>query len=141
MDGNLWAGNQIIKSDPRRQNQNRKLFQNFLLKNTHLSVVNTLPICEGNITRIRHTREYKEESILDFFFIVCNQILPLVTRMVVYVKGELSVTRYRGKVVKSDHRMLKLEVNLEFHKEKKHMRVEVFNVRNVKCQKVLSENT
>ena len=30
MDGNLWAGKQIIKSDPRRQNLNGKLFQNFL---------------------------------------------------------------------------------------------------------------
>ena len=109
-------------------------------KNIHLNVVNALPICEGNITCIRHTREHKEESILDFF-IVCNQILPLVTRMVVDVKGELSMTRYSGKVIKSDHRMLKLEVNLEFHKEKKHERIEVFNVRNVKCQKVFSEYT
>ena len=37
--------------------------------------------------------------------------------------------------------MLKLEVNLEFQKGKKHERVEVFNVINVKCQKVFLEYT
>ena len=134
----MWAGDKIIKGDPRRQNSNGKLFQTFLLQN--LSVVNANPICEGKITRIRHTKERTEESILDFF-IVCNQILSLLTKMIVDIKGEISMTRYRGKVVKSDHRMLKLEVNLEFHKEKKHDRVEVFNVRNVKCQKVFWEYT
>ena len=56
MDGNLWAGAKIIKSDPRKQNQNGKLFENFLLKNPHLTVVNALDLCEGDITRIRHTK-------------------------------------------------------------------------------------
>ena len=30
-DGNLWAGNKIIPGDPRPQNRNGKLFQEFLL--------------------------------------------------------------------------------------------------------------
>ena len=46
-DGNLWAGKSIIKDDPRQQNQNGKLFQQFLERNSHLTVVNSLPICEG----------------------------------------------------------------------------------------------
>ena len=51
MDGNLWAGNQIIPNDPRPQNRNGKLFEDFLLKNSHLTVVNSLDLCEGLITR------------------------------------------------------------------------------------------
>ena len=50
-DGNLWAGKDIVPGDPRPQNRNGKLFQEFLEKNPHLSVVNALPECEGLITR------------------------------------------------------------------------------------------
>ena len=78
MDGNLWAGSQIIPNDPRKQNRNGKLFEEFLMRNSHLSVVNALNICEGVISRSRNS----EESILDFF-IVCNLVLPHVTKMVV----------------------------------------------------------
>ena len=52
MDGNLWAGDEIIKDDPRKQNQNGKYFEKCLHQNSHLSVVNALNICEGIITRV-----------------------------------------------------------------------------------------
>ena len=51
------------------------------------------------------------------------------------------MTRYRGRIVKSDHRILRLEVDLMFHKDKEHSRVEVFNVRNVKFQKLFYKFT
>ena len=107
MDGNLWAGKEIIHGDPRDQNQNGKLFEQFLLQNPQLTVVNALPICDGSITRVRHTTERIEESILDFF-IVCDIILPLVSNMKIDSQGEITLTRFRGRVVKTDHRMLKL---------------------------------
>ena len=52
-DGNLWAGEKIIPGDPRPQNRNGKLFEEFLTRNPHLSVVNALPLCKGLITRRR----------------------------------------------------------------------------------------
>ena len=61
--------------------------------------------------------------------------------MTIDTKGEIALVRYRNKVVKTDHKMLKLEVDLTFHKEKKHDRVVVFNVRNEKCQKIFYEVT
>ena len=48
-DGNLWAGEKIIPKDPRIQNKNGKLFEQFLVRNSHLTVVNSLEICEGLI--------------------------------------------------------------------------------------------
>ena len=140
MDGNLWAGNKIIPSDVKVQNQNGKYFEEFLFQNQHLSVLNALQPCEGDITRVRHTTEHTEESILDFF-IVCNQILPVVTKMKIDKNGETTLTRFRGKTVKSDHKMLKLEIDLNFHEPIKHERKEVFNVRNKVCQKVFYEFT
>ena len=82
MDGNLWTGSNIIKNDPNKQNQNGKIFENFLQKNSHLSVVNALSVCEGKITRRTHIKQNIKESILDYF-VVCDQILPLVSKMVI----------------------------------------------------------
>ena len=65
-DGNLWAGSQIIPGDPRPQNKNGKLFQEFLERNPHLSVVNALPQCEGLITRSR-----MKNGVLDVRFLCC----------------------------------------------------------------------
>ena len=68
-DGNLWAGSTIIPGDPRMQNRNGKLFQNFLERHPHLTVVNSLPLCEGLITRSRF-------RVLDFFccLLTCSSV-------------------------------------------------------------------
>ena len=70
-DGNLSAGKDIVPGDPRPQNRNGKLFQEFLSRNSHLTVVNSLSICDGLITRRRQKDDILEESVLDFF-VVCN---------------------------------------------------------------------
>ena len=61
MDGNLWAGKEIVPNDPKNQNQNGKYFDQFLKKNPHLSVANALDICKGGITQTRHTKNSIEE--------------------------------------------------------------------------------
>ena len=66
-DGNLWAGKEIIPNDPKQQNRNGRLFEGFLKRNPHLSVVNSLDLCEGLITRSRFRNGRLEESVLDFF--------------------------------------------------------------------------
>ena len=57
-DGNLWAGSGIIPGDPRSQNYNGKIFQEYLERNKNLTVVNSLPICEGVITRERKKKKH-----------------------------------------------------------------------------------
>ena len=81
-DGNLWAGNKIIPGDPRPQNRNGKLFQEFLERNPHLYVVNGLSLCQGLITRSRMREGHLEKSVLDFF-VVCYRVLPFVQKMVI----------------------------------------------------------
>ena len=140
MDGNLWAGKDIIKKDPKPQNENGKYFENFLQQNPNLNVINALELCDGSITRVKNTKNGIQETIIDFF-VCCDQILPFVKKMSIDKTGENSLTRYKNKVVKSDHRMLTLELDLTFHIEKKHERVETFNLKNKKCQKVFKEFT
>ena len=68
MDGNLWAGKEIVPNDPRPKNRNGQLFQDFLSRNQNLNVVNSLDLCHGLITRRRSRNGVIEESVLDFFY-------------------------------------------------------------------------
>ena len=83
------------------------MFQDYLVKNPNLNVINATPKCEGKITRVRHMKNKTQESILDFF-IVCDEILPLVTRMKIHENDDLAIKRYKEKVVRTDHKMLSL---------------------------------
>ena len=55
--------------------------------------------------------------------------------MMIDENGIYALTKYRkNKIVKTDHNMLNLELNLNFQNDKIHERVEVFNLRNKLCQ-------
>ena len=50
---------------------------------------------------------------------MCDQVLPLMNRMIVDKEGEMVRTKCkRGMCVKSDRNILKLEINLTFTQEK-----------------------
>ena len=136
-DGNLWAGSKIIPGDPRPQNYNGKLFEQFLRQNPHLTVVNSLSLCEGLITRRRQKNGILEESVLDFL-IVCDQVLPYVTKMQIDENKKFVLTNYEqarkgGKACDSEHLTQILDVNLKMISEKPKRR-ELFNFQNSECQ-------
>ena len=147
MDGNLWAGDEIIPNDPRPQNRNGVLFEQFLKRNPNVNVVNSLELCEGLITRKRHRNGKVEESVLDFF-IVCDLILPHVTRMVIDEKKEHVLINYEqvkknGKANDTDHATEYIDLALEIVTEKP-KRMEIWNLKNKKGQetfKSITENT
>ena len=140
-DGNLWAGGNVIPGDPRIQNKNGKLFEDFLIRNPNLSVVNKLPQCKGLITRARMKEGKLEESILDFF-VMNSDVLPFIKQMVIDDKKEHILTNYRkvGKSTDSDHFTQYMDLNLEFLKEKP-IRQEMFNFKNEKSQKLFKTQT
>ena len=88
MDGNLWASENIVMGDVKVQNQNGKMFEQFLTKNPSINVVNALPICQGKFTRVKTTKIGTTKTILDFF-LVCEKILPYVTRMKIDAMGRM----------------------------------------------------
>ena len=53
-DLNAWLGSEVIPCDPNIQNENGKLFHIFLNRHPDLTVVNSLPVCRGLITRKRN---------------------------------------------------------------------------------------
>ena len=90
MDGNLHAGPTLIRNDPNIQNQNGKLFCDFLSRNSQLIVANSLDVCEGMITRKRQFENKIEEAILDFF-IINEKMRPFLTKMKVDENKEYSL--------------------------------------------------
>ena len=55
--------------------------------------------------------------------------------------GNLLSLNIKKRIVKTDHNMLLLEVNLSYHIKKEHERVEMFNLRNKICQQQFKEYT
>ena len=61
-DLNAWLGSDIISGDPNIQNENRKLFYQFLRRHPQLSVVNSLPVGQGLTTRKRDLKNGRSEK-------------------------------------------------------------------------------
>jgi hypothetical protein len=55
MDSNCNFGQDIIENDINEQNQNGRFFENFTDRVPQLSLINSLPLCDGLITRMRKT--------------------------------------------------------------------------------------
>ena len=138
IDSNAWAGSTLIPNDPNIQNSNGKLLELFLQRNKGITIVNSLPLCDGLITRKRTTENRLEKSAIDLF-LVCKRILPVMTHMHVDEKGEHQLSNFHGKkynykVTESDHSMIELKLNLEFQPMKP-VRTEVYNFKSEDCNK------
>ena len=143
-DGNLWAGNNLIKGDPRPQNRNGKMLEEFLVRNPHLNIVNTLPQCQGLITRKRRKNDKFEESILDFF-IVCNKVLPFVTKMVIDEEKKFILTNYKqyaktNKAIDSDHMTVFMDLDIDIDPVKQE-RVEMYNFKEEASKNIFKKLT
>ena len=99
--------------------------------------MNLLDICEGLITRRTERNEKKEKSVLDFF-LVCNLVLPHVTKMVIDEEQKHILTNYEqvkrgGKATDTDHNTLYMDVDLKILTTKPERRV-VWNFKNRQYQ-------
>ena len=144
MDGNLHAGPNLIKNDPNTQNQNGKLFMEFLDRNKQLTVVNSLEVCEGVITRSRIVENKTEEAVLDFF-VVNAKVLPFVKKMLVDENKEFSLInlaqiKKNKKFIESDHNALVIEMEINEQQEKP-KREEIFNFRSKAGQEAFKNET
>ena len=147
-DLNSWLGSDVIPCDPNIQNKNGKLFHNFLRRHNQLTVVNSLPVCRGLITRQRYLINGKcERSIIDFV-VVCTRVLPYVTEMVIDEANKYITTNYtqcKGnvKAINSDHNTQFVNMTLKTIPMKEYKR-EIYNLKNLDGQirfKKLTDDT
>jgi hypothetical protein len=67
----------------------------FVERNPSLTIINSLQLCEGTITRMRKTTRGVEKSVLDVF-VTCDKILPYIERMKVDEKRESGLTNFKA---------------------------------------------
>ena len=144
-DLNAWLGDKVISGDPNPQNDNGKLFQQYLWRHPQLSVVNSLSLCNGVITRQRKLNNGKEEkSVLDFY-VVCSRLLSYVSKMTIDNDNRFSLTNYYnvkrgGTANDSDHFTVILNIALQLCPLRQQKRV-IYNFKNISCQKKFTEMT
>ena len=120
-----------------------KCLKIFLLKN-HLTVVNSLPLCKGTMTRARMRKGILVQSVLDFY-VVCERVLASVTEMEIDTDKKYILTNFQGvkaggKAVNTDHLTTLLKVNLKVLPEKPN-RIEMFNFKDINGQEKLKIST
>ena len=139
MDSNAWLGPNIIKNDPHKQNKNGELFNNFLMRNPQMHLLNASDICEGLVTRCRTLENRIEESVIDFV-IVCNKIRPYMTKFIVDEQKCFAFSHFSKKKIKySDHNSLVGFIKLKIHKVKYERKV-IFDYRNSESLKAFKKN-
>ena len=137
-DANAKLGCEIIKNDPHAQSNNGALLWSVVCRN-NLTVVNSLNLCSGTITRKKISRVGTEMAVLDYF-IVCDRMLKYVTKMQIDERRVDVLTRYAGKkgnakLVPSDHNLLVAYFDICYEKEVKNSRFEFFDFKNQDSQK------
>ena len=95
MDANAKLGREIIKNDPHDISENGKLLLD-ILERQNLTVVNSLDVCDGTITRERKTKSRIEKSVIDYV-IVCSKIREFVKSMNIDEDRFHVLTKYASK--------------------------------------------
>ena len=137
MDGNLHSGPELIRDDPNPQNRNGKLFMEFLERNSYLTVANQLDVCQGMITRIRNLGNKTEKAILDF--LLMNEKM-LIDENREFCLSNFAQFKKNKRVIETDHNMMIADFDISVSKRKAD-RVELFNMRNKKCQELFFQET
>ena len=144
MDGNLHGGPSLVNDDPNVQNTNGKFFEHFLERNPFLTVANNLNICQGKITRIRKLQDKTEIAILDFL-IMNDKLRPFLSKFVIdeernFCLSNFSQYKKNKRVIETDHNLMLADFNVSIPKRKPD-RIELFNLRDKKCQEIFSQET
>ena len=143
-DLNATLGATIIPGDPNPQNENGRLFEQFLLQNK-LTVVNSLSLCKGVITRIRMLVSGKLETSSIDFYVVYERVLAFVSEMLIdndkkHIATNFTKVKKGGQATDTDHYTQILKVKLEIcpNPQKRH---EILNFKNTQCQETFKEKT
>ena len=137
MDSNSWLGDELIKGDPNKINNNGKRVEDFMKRNPNIHLINGTDKCKGTITRQRQTVTRKEESVLDLF-LVSKSLEPFIKEMVIDHERKFPLVTKANK--SSDHFTTFLDLSVSFTPVPED-RKEMFNYRNIDCQKTFKENT
>ena len=140
MDANAKLGREIIKNDPHDISENGKLLLD-ILERQNLTVVNSLDVCDGTITRERKTKSRIEKSVIDYV-IVCSKMKEFVKSMKIDEDRFHVLTKYASKKglrqhKVSDHNILVCRFSIQVEIMMRTVRKEFFKLKNIEDQEKL----
>ena len=144
MDSNSKLGPEYIKGDPNKISPNGKILA--IINETHaLFVANGSPRSVGLITRTRNTTDRNERSCIDVV-LFSSDLNDYFKSLIIDDERKHVLTKVtkskKGVMIKeSDHNVLITEFTCETNISKKKEKVEIYNLKNLECQKRFKELT
>ena len=137
MDANAKVGQSIIAGDPNQETDSNGHELLGLVERNGLVILNADDRCSGTVTRQRVTKKSEERAVLDYI-LVCHDLYLTFNSMEIDEDRLFPFTNYssKGKNKPSDHNVLIASFDLLYSKKRFSIpRREVFNFKNIECQK------
>ena len=144
MDANSKLGTNYIPGDKHVQTENGKLLAGILDRHS-LVLGNSLEKCKGLITRKRTTKNTVEESTIDF--VIMSEDLKNEVELIEidderhHVLTKITRNKNGTAKIESDHNTIFSKFRIPWNKKVKQDRVELYNLKNIDCQKIFTEET
>ena len=144
LDANSKIGYDIIPGDKHCQSENGKLLAGIIARHG-LVLGNNMEVCKGLVTRKRITKKSVEESIIDFV-ILSEDLKKEVESIIIddernHVLTRISKTKKGVDKVESDHNVIFTRLKMKWDRKVSSQRNELFNLKNIECQKAFKDAT
>ena len=143
-DFNAKLGKEFIPNDPHDISPNGKLLAG-MIRRQKLAVLNGHVKCVGTITRERDTTHVTQRSVISFVLISDNLVenleLILIDEKQEYAPTRITPTKHGVETKQSDHNVILTKMKLEWKKVIKEETNNLFNLKNIKGQKIFKETT
>ena len=144
LDANAKIGKQNLKNDPNDESPNGSILLD-IMERQNMTIVNTMKLCKGVITRERVTTTKVEKSVLDYV-IVCEVLKKHLEEMVIDEDRIYVLTKHAGKMdgkkkTLSDHNILYSRFSILFDPKPKTVRKEFFNLKDKEGQAAFLKDT
>ena len=144
LDANSKLGYDIIPGDKHCQSENGKLLSGIIARHG-LVLGNNMEVCKGLVTRKRITKKSVEESIIDFV-ILSEDLKKEVESIIIddernHVLTRISKTKKGVDKVESDHNVIFTRLKMKWDRKVSSQRNELFNLKNIECQKAFKDAT
>ena len=144
LDANAKLGPDFIPGDKHQQSENGRLLAD-IIERHGLIIGNSLKKCTGLVTRKRVTIDTTEESTIDFI-IISEDLVNDVQEIIVdearnHVLTKIGKNKKVVKVVESDHNPIISKFGIRFRANKAKQKMEIYNLKNKKCQEMFRKET
>ena len=147
MDANSKLGPEYIPGDLHTMSKNGEVLAEIIEKNALIVANGLANKCEGSVTRQRVTEEGRiERSTIDFVM-VSQALEQYIDKVKVDEERHNVLTKVKrhknGSITKTeaDHNIIETDLNIKWNKSVIKDRIEMYNLKNKKCQNKFKELT